>query len=59
MQGAGFELHIKWNSNVLELEEDNQLTEDRQIYAKEQLGVKTSEANYSGSLGIRWRTLWL
>ena len=32
-----FELH-KWNSNVPELEADNQLTEDSQTYAKEQLG---------------------
>ena len=42
-RGAGFELH-KWNSNVPELEADNQLTEDSQTYAKEQLIVKTNEA---------------
>ena len=34
LKGAGFELH-KWNSNVPELEVDNQLTEDSQTYAKE------------------------
>ena len=33
---AGFELH-GWNSNVPELEADNQLTEDSKTYAKEQL----------------------
>ena len=33
---AGFELH-RWNSNVPELEADNQFTEDSQTYAKEQL----------------------
>ena len=38
-----FELH-KWNSNVPELEADNQLTEDSQTYAKEQLGGKTNGA---------------
>ena len=47
---AGFELH-KWNSNVPELEADNQLTEDSQTYAKEQLGVKTNEAKL---LGLPW-----
>ena len=31
----------KWNSNVPELEADNQLTEDSQTYAKEQLGGET------------------
>ena len=36
-KGAGFESH-KWNSNVPELDTDNQLTEDSQTYAKEQLG---------------------
>ena len=46
----GFELH-KWNSNVAELEADNQLTEDSQTYAKEQLGVKTNEAKL---LGLPW-----
>ena len=47
---AGFELH-KWNSNVPELEVDNQLTEDSQTYAKEQLGVKTNETKL---LGLPW-----
>ena len=42
-KGASFELH-KWNSNVPELEADNQLTEDGQTYAKEQLELKTKEA---------------
>jgi len=42
-KGAGFESH-KWNSNVPELDTDNQLTEDSQTYAKEQLEVKTNEA---------------
>ena len=42
-KGASFELH-KWNSKVPELEADNQLTEDSQTYAKEQLEVKTNEA---------------
>ena len=40
---AGFELH-KWNSNVPELETYDQLTEDIQTYAKEQLGLKTNKA---------------
>ena len=35
-KGAGFELH-RWNSNVPELEADNQLTEESQTYAMEQL----------------------
>ena len=35
-QRAGFKLH-RWNSNVPELEADNQFTEDSQTYAKEQL----------------------
>ena len=43
-KGPSFELHIKWNSKVPELEADNQLTEDSQTYAKEQLEVKTNEA---------------
>ena len=44
-KGAGFELH-KWNSNVPELEADNQLTEDSQTYPnKDQFKVKTNEAN--------------
>ena len=44
-KGAGFELH-KWNSNVPELEADNQLTEDSQTYPnKDQFEVKTNEAN--------------
>ena len=47
---AGFELQ-KWNSNVPELEADNQLTEDSQTYAKEQLGLKTNEAKL---LGLPW-----
>ena len=34
----------KRNSNVPELEADNQLTEDSQTYAKEQLGGKTNGA---------------
>ena len=42
-KGASFELH-KWSSKVPELEADNQLTEDSQTYAKEQLEVKTNEA---------------
>ena len=46
-KGAGFQLH-KWNSNVTELEADNQLTDDSQTYAKEQLGVKTNEAKLLG-----------
>ena len=46
----------KWNSNVPELEADNQLTEDSQTYAKEQLGGKTNGAEL---LRIKWRTLWL
>ena len=50
LKQAGFELH-KWNSNVPELEADNQLTEDSQTYAKEQLGVKTNEAKL---LGLPW-----
>ena len=41
----------KWNSHVPELEADNQLTEDSQTYAKEQLGVKTNEAKL---LGLPW-----
>ena len=44
-KGAGFELH-KWNSNVPELEADNQLTEDNQTYPnKDQFEVKPNEAN--------------
>ena len=44
-KGAGFELH-KWNSNLPELEADNQLTEDSQTYPnKDQFKVKTNEAN--------------
>ena len=44
-KGASFELH-KWNSNVPELEADNQLTEDSQTYPnKDQFEVKTNEAN--------------
>ena len=46
-KGAGFELQ-KWNSNEPELEADNQLTEDSQAYAKEQLRVKTNEAKLLG-----------
>ena len=41
----------RWNSNVREMEGDNQLTEDSQTYAKEQLGVKTNEAKL---LGFPW-----
>ena len=50
LKGAAFELH-KWNSNVPELEADNQLTEDSQTYAKEQLGVRTNKAKL---LGLPW-----
>ena len=41
----------KWNSNVPDLEADNQLTEDSQTYAKDQLGVKTNKAKL---LGLPW-----
>ena len=41
----------KWNSNVPDQEADNQLTEDSQTYAKEQLGVKTNKAKL---LGLPW-----
>ena len=34
----------EWNYNVPELEADNQLTDDSQTYAKEQLELKTKEA---------------
>ena len=46
-KGAGFEFQ-KWNSNVPELEADNQLTEVSQAYAKEQFGVKTNDAKLLG-----------
>ena len=41
--GARFEFH-KWNSNVPDLEAGNQLTEDRQTYAKKSWRLKTNEA---------------
>ena len=51
-KAAGFDLH-KWHSNAPELEAIAHVKDERQTYAKEQLGVKPNEASYRASHGIR------
>ena len=51
---ATLRLH-KWHSNVKELELDGSTeSEDELTYAKQQLGVKSSEC---GLLGLKWNKL--
>ena len=50
MDDAKFKLH-KWNSNVSELEDNNDEICDEQSFAKQQLQVKPSESKL---LGLKW-----
>ena len=50
MDDAKFKLH-KWNSNVPELEDNNDEICDEQSFAKQQLQVKPSESKL---LGLKW-----